>query len=76
MKQKRMGTILTVALILRVAANVLSAVIRNVLSVEAGYAYILSARDVNPDSPHSLLFNMIRQPGREGYAFGHHTLYY
>jgi len=119
-------------------AGVLPAEIKNVVSVEAGYAYFLSARDISPGSPHGLvsslnygyvihekpksmtalslvlgydlfpkgdgsdalhamvygveyahtffrqksvsllldyglLFNLIRQSDREGYAFGHQT---
>jgi len=53
--------------------DVLSAEVKNVVSVEAGYAYILSARYVDPDGPHGLLFNLIKQDNLDGYAFGHHT---
>ena len=121
-----------------VGAGILTADVKNVVGVEAGYAYALSARDISPGSPHGLvsslnygyvihekpksmtalslvlgydlfpqgdgsdalhamvygveyahtffrqksvslvldyglLFNLIRQSGREGYAFGHHT---
>ena len=118
--------------------GVLTADVKNVVGVDAGYAYALSARGISPGSPHGLvsslnygyvihekpksmtalslvlgydlfpqgdgsdalhamaygveyahtffrqksvsllldyglLFNLIRQSGRDGYAFGHHT---
>ena len=136
MKQKRLFGVVLFVLLLTAAG--LFAEVGNVVSVEAGYGYILSARDVNPDSPnglftslnygyvihekprsmtalslvlgynlfpqgdgadalnamvygveyahtffrqntvsllldYGLLFNLIKQENRGGYAFGHHT---
>ena len=138
MKRKRWFGISLTVLLLTAGAAGLGAEVRNVASVEAGYAYILSAEDVSPDSAHGLygslnygyvihdkpgsmtalslvlgytlfpqgdgadalkamvygveyghtffrqkpvsllldyglLFNLIKQQNRDGYAFGHHT---
>jgi hypothetical protein len=138
MKRKRLFGLSFAVLLLIAGVTGLSAEVRNVASVEAGYAYILSAKDVNPDGPHGLysslnygyvinekpgsmtalslvlgynlfpqadgadslnamvygleyahtffrqktvsllldyglLFNLIKQENRDGYAFGHHT---
>jgi hypothetical protein len=138
MKRLRLSRVLVILLLLVAGAAALSAEVKNVVSVEAGYAYALSARDVVPGSPHGLLaslnygyvihekpgsmtalslvlgynlfpqgdgpdalnamvygveyahtffrqkpvslildygllFNLIKQENRSGYAFGHHT---
>jgi hypothetical protein len=41
-----------------VGVSVINADVKNVVSVEAGYGYILSARYVDPDSPHGLLTSL------------------
>jgi hypothetical protein len=58
MKTKRKIGILTVLLLMIVGANLLGAEVKNVVGMEAGYGYILSARDVAPDSPNGLLTSL------------------
>jgi hypothetical protein len=58
MARKRIAGFITAVLLLVVAVNLLGAQVRNVVSAEAGYGYILSARALDPDQPDSLLASL------------------
>jgi hypothetical protein len=58
MKSKRVIRALVTGLVLLFGAAVLSAEVGKVVSVEAGYGYILSSRYVDPDGPHVLLTSL------------------
>lgn len=58
MARKRIVEFITAVLLLVVAVNLLSGEVKNVVSAEAGYGYILSARDLDPDQPHGLLASL------------------
>ena len=58
MKSKRAIGLFTVVLLMVAGASLLSAEVKNVVGLETGYGYILSSRDVAPDSPHGLLTSL------------------
>jgi hypothetical protein len=57
MKQKRTIGMLTV-LLLAAGTAAIGAEVQNVVSIEAGYGYVISARYVDPGSPHGLLTSL------------------
>lgn len=54
----RLPLALTVLILTVAGAGLLAAEVHNVVSVEAGYAYAISARDLDPSSPHGLVSSL------------------